>query len=90
MSSFTLDDFRNFVIESLKLEGITPEMIAADEPLFGGSLGLDSVDALELIVAFEKRFGVRLRAQAIDASVFQTAGSLHRFLEQALAQSNRG
>ena len=54
-----LTDFlRRMIIESLKLEDLDPAEIREDEPLFGEGLGLDSLDALELVVAIEKCFGV--------------------------------
>lgn len=81
----TLADLKVLIIESLQLEGITPEMIGDDDPLFGMGLGLDSVDALELVVALEKRLGVSIRASEVDREVFQSASSLHRFLESRIA-----
>ena len=52
---------KKMIVTSLNLDGITPERIADDEPLFGDGLGLDSVDALELVVALEKEFGISIR-----------------------------
>ncbi|MBW2006679.1 MAG: acyl carrier protein [Deltaproteobacteria bacterium] len=46
------------IIETLKLEDVTAEEIGNDSPLFGDGLGLDSIDALELVVAIEKHFDV--------------------------------
>ena len=48
------------IIESLNLEEITPEEIDAEAPLFGDGLGLDSIDALEIILILEKNYGIRL------------------------------
>ena len=47
-------------IEALNLEDMSPEDIEGDAPLFGDGLGLDSIDALELIVLLEKHYGIRL------------------------------
>jgi len=49
---------KGLIIEALALEGMTPDEIAADQPLFGEGLGLDSIDALEIAMAIEERFGV--------------------------------
>jgi acyl carrier protein len=57
-------DIKKLIIESLKLEDITPEQIDSDEPLFGDGLGLDSIDALELGVAIRQRYGIRIDQNA--------------------------
>jgi len=49
---------KEMIIETLKLEDVTAEEIGNDSPLFGDGLGLDSIDALELVVAIEKHFDV--------------------------------
>ena len=48
------------IIEVLNLEGITPDHIETDAPLFGEGLGLDSIDALEIIVLLEKNYGIKM------------------------------
>ena len=48
------------IIEALNLEGMAPEEIDTDAPLFGDGLGLDSIDALELIMLMEKQYGIKL------------------------------
>ena len=48
------------LIDALNLEGMTPDMIDDDAPLFGDGLNLDSIDVLELIVLIEKNYGIRL------------------------------
>ncbi len=85
-----LRDFKQLIIESLQLEGLTPDEIGDDQPLFGEGLGLDSVDALELVVALEKRLGVKIRAHEAGREVFRSAWSLFRFVEeQKVAQGVR-
>ena len=56
----SLEEVKQFIIDVLKLEDITPDDMDADESLFGDGLGLDSIDALELGVALQKRFGMTL------------------------------
>lgn len=53
-------ELKTKIIEVLNLEEITPEDIDTDSPLFGAGLGLDSIDALELIVLLEKSYGIKL------------------------------
>ena len=54
------------IIDVLQLEDITPDDINAEEPLFVEGLGLDSIDALELGVALQKRYGISLSADSED------------------------
>ena len=55
-------NLKRLIVESLNLEGMRPEGIADDAPLFGQGLGLDSVDALELVVAIEKEYGISIKS----------------------------
>ena len=61
------------IIDVLNLEGIATDDIDADAPLFGEGLGLDSIDALELIVLLEKNYGIKMdnpnEAKAVFSSV---------------------
>ena len=52
------------IIDTLELEDITPDDIDPEAPLFGEGLGLDSIDALELGLALQKRYGIKLDAEA--------------------------
>jgi len=54
------------IIDVLQLEDISPDDINAEEPLFVEGLGLDSIDALELGVALQKRYGISLSADSED------------------------
>jgi acyl carrier protein len=83
----TLDELKRLIISSLELEGLTPGAIGDDQPLFGDGLGLDSVDALELIVVLERELGVKISASEIDPADFATVGNIHRFIENQMAQS---
>jgi acyl carrier protein len=71
---------KEIIVESLNLEGTSPESIGDQEPLFGEGLGLDSVDALELVVALEKEYGIKIRSDEIDPQAFATVDSLSRFV----------
>ena len=83
--NFDLQDLKRLIIDSLQLEGMTPEMIGDDQPLFGDGLGLDSVDALELVVALEKRFSVKIKSDDIDPQAFASASGLFRFVETQIS-----
>ena len=55
-----IEKLKSEIIEALNLEEITPEEIDADAPLFGDGLGLDSIDALEIILILERNYGVKV------------------------------
>ncbi|WP_043517510.1 phosphopantetheine-binding protein [Halomonas sp. BC04] len=57
-------ELKRLIIDTLELEDIAPSDIDPDAPLFGEGLGLDSIDALELGLALQKRFGIKLDAEA--------------------------
>lgn len=59
-------EVKEMIIDVLQLEDMTPEDINAAEPLFVEGLGLDSIDALELGVALQKRYGISLSADSAD------------------------
>jgi acyl carrier protein len=59
-------EIKDLIIESLALEDLRAEDIDSSAPLFVDGLGLDSIDALELGLALQKRFGVQLSADAAD------------------------
>ncbi len=58
------DEIKQLIIDVLQLEDITPAEIDSNAPLFGDGLGLDSIDALELGVAIQKRYGIALSANS--------------------------
>lgn len=57
-------DIKELLISSLALEDITPDDINADEPLFVKGLGLDSIDALELGLALQRKYGVSIASDS--------------------------
>jgi len=80
MSDLQLE-IKHLIIEALGLEDMAAEDIAADLTLFGEGLGLDSVDALELGLAIQKRFGIKIDAEAKDTRKhFANVASLAAFV----------
>ena len=69
------------IIESLKLQDVTPEQIGDDAPLFGAGLGLDSIDALELVVMLEKHYGIVIKDIEEGRPAFQSVRALAAFIE---------
>ncbi|MEE8408596.1 MAG: phosphopantetheine-binding protein [Myxococcota bacterium] len=74
------DHLKQMIIDELRLDGTTPEGIADGAALFGDGLGLDSLDALQLAVAVEEHFGVRIGDEAEGKTAFASVDSLARFI----------
>jgi len=80
-------EIKELIISSLSLEDLRPEDIDAQAPLFVEGLGLDSIDALELGVALQKRFGVALSADAAETRRhFSSVHSMAEFISTAQAR----
>jgi len=74
-------EIKTLIIETLGLEDMTPDDIGSDDPLFGEGLGLDSVDALELGLALQKRYGITLEPETKNMRQhFATVASLAAFV----------
>ena len=72
---------KQLIIDALGLEDITPHDIGDDQTLFGEGLGLDSVDALELGLAIQKKYGIKIDADAKDTrNHFTNVASLAAFV----------
>lgn len=69
------------IIEVLNLEDIKPEDIENDVPLFGEGLGLDSIDALELIVLMEKNYGIKLKDPAVGKEIFKSINVMAEYIK---------
>lgn len=70
------------IIEALSLEDMKPEDIDDDAPLFGDGLGLDSIDALELIVLMEKQYGIRLNNPADGKAILASVNTMAHHIAQ--------
>lgn len=70
------------MIEVLNLEEMTTEDIDTDAPLFGDGLGLDSIDALELIVLLEKKYGIKLENSAEGKSIFKNVRTIAEYVSE--------
>ncbi len=70
------------IIEVLNLEDISPEDIDNESPLFGDGLGLDSIDALELIVLLEKNYGIKIEDPKDGRKVFYSIDTMAEFIQQ--------
>jgi acyl carrier protein len=77
---------KELLIERLKFEDMTPDDIGDEEPLFAGGLGLDSIDALEIVVMLESEFGIKVKNEAAARQYFRSISSLASFVEQRVGQ----
>lgn len=70
------------IIEVLNLEELTPEDIDSEAPLFGKGLGLDSIDALELIVLLEREYGIKLTDPSKSKEIFSSVASMAKYISE--------
>lgn len=76
-----LKELRELVIDAVALDDIEPEELAFDEPLFGESLGLDSIDALDISIALEKHFEVKITPEVATKESFYSLTTLAELVE---------
>ena len=77
-----IQELKEHLIEELNLEEMTPADIDEEAPLFGDGLGLDSIDALEVILILEKYYGVKLAKSAEAKPVFYSVKTLAEYIMQ--------
>jgi Acyl carrier protein len=75
-----IEELKNEIIEVLNLEGMTPADIDENAPLFGEGLGLDSIDALELIVLLEKNYGIKLNNANEGKEIFKSVTVMAEYI----------
>lgn len=75
------DEIRQVVLSSVEVDGLTVADLAADEPLFGDGIGLDSIDALEIGAALRKKYQVKFKANSDEnREHFRSISSLAKFI----------
>lgn len=81
MTDRLIDELKTIIIEGLRLEDIVPGEISPDMALFGGGLGLDSIDALEIGVMLDRHYGIRITAgDERNSQIFASLRSLADFV----------
>jgi acyl carrier protein len=76
-----IDKLKGEIIEQLNLEDLKKEDIDNDAPLFGEGMGLDSIDALELIVLLEKNYGIKVANPADGKKIFQSIRTMAQYIQ---------
>lgn len=74
--------FKTQLIEALNLEDVAPEDIDNDAPLFGDGLGLDSIDALELIVILDRYYGIKLANASEGKTIFKSINTIAEYIAE--------
>ena len=81
MSDVLLSEITALIIEGLQLEDITADEIDINAPLFGDGLGVDSIDALEIAVLLERKYGVKITSDDVgNKDIFASISSLVDFV----------
>lgn len=79
------------LVDKLNLKSVTPDTIADDNALFGPEgLGLDSVDALELVLAIESEYGIQIQDEEVGREAFASVDVLCAFINERLAAAGSG
>lgn len=71
---------KEIIVNDLKIQGVNPEDIVDTDPLFGDGLGLDSLDAVELVVLIQRHFGVQIADMEEGRKAFESIECLAGFI----------
>ena len=83
-------EIKELIVESLRLEDVTPSSIDAEAAIFGEGLGLDSIDALELGIAVQKKYGIKMSSDAAENKThFASVRNLARFVQSRRAAAEQ-
>ncbi len=77
-----IDKLKTQIIKALNLEDMTISDIDTEAPLFGSGLGLDSIDALELIVLLEREYGIKLTNPAEGKEIFRSVATIADYVSK--------
>ena len=73
------------IIEQLNLEDVNPDQIDPDASLFDSDLGLDSIDALEIIVMLEREYGLKIQSKEEGQKIFYSMKTMAEFIAEKTA-----
>jgi acyl carrier protein len=81
------DTLKKQIVQYLNLLDIKPEDIKDDEPLFGGDLGLDSIDSLELVVLLEREYGIKINNPAEGRKILIDVNHMASYIRERQQES---
>lgn len=76
-----IEQLKSQIIEALNFEDMNPADIDTDAPLFGEGLGLDSIDALELIMLMDREYGIKLADPKAGKAIFQSVRTMAEYIQ---------
>jgi acyl carrier protein len=81
-------EIKRLIMSTLSIEGISPDEVDDEKPLFGGNnaLTLDSVDAIEIIMAIQRTYGIRIADQNLARQVISSISSIALFISEQQAE----
>jgi acyl carrier protein len=79
---------KHLIVECLQIEGLDPDEIGDDQAIFGEGLGLDSVDALELVLGLETEFGIKVESDEMRRESFASVNALADFVQSRIGEKD--
>jgi acyl carrier protein len=77
-----IKELQNKIVDVLNLVDVQPDDIKTDDPLVGGSLGIDSIDVLEMVIMIEKDYDIRIDNRELGVKVFATLKTLAAYIHE--------
>ena len=77
-----IQELKEKIIETINLEGVVPDDMQVDEQLVGGTLGIDSIDVLELVLMLERDYAVVVKDRELGAKVFASLRSMAEYIQE--------
>ena len=76
-------DLKELLVTRLRLHGVSPESIGDEDPLVQGPLGLDSIDILEIALAVEEVYGLKITDEQLGQAAFRSISALAEFVRES-------